>query len=183
MAYATLAELKAVLNITGTGSDTELSVWLDAASRFIDDYCGRTFGVSEVGVWIYRADYAGRLRIEDASAITLVESSRDRTTWRDITADVILWPYNGPPYTGIDLSLSPWAIPTWLRITGTFGYATVPETVKAACLRMAGALYRQAEAGFSEAIATGELGTVTITRATDRTTLMMLTPYRRLVLA
>jgi hypothetical protein len=181
--YATLAELKAALGVTGTADDATFAIALAGASRLIDEQCGRTFGlgVSETRTFIA---YSGTpiLRIGDVvsvSAVATVASevttALESTAYRLGPADRRTgWPYDHLVLTGGGTPVWWSSLPTTVQVTGVWGWSAVPEDVKLACIQMAARWYRAAQAGFERI--TDIPGTGRIEISGD------LTEYERLVL-
>jgi hypothetical protein len=170
--YATTAELKAHLRVTDTDDDTPIAAAIAAASRAIDDECHRQFGVVSPAVArTYSYDHClyidGRpaLPIDDLSSSTglVVAIDEDDTEAYATTltngTDFTLWPYNasldGKPWTHL-LTRGPSAyrFPTYpnsIRVTGLFGWLSVPPVVKTACLIQAARFFVRRDAAFGVA--------------------------------
>ena len=138
--YCTLADVKAALRITDTIDDALLENSINSACRMIDQYCNRYFYSSSAGeVRYYKANDGFTCWIDDAQSISeLKTSSTDPlifdTTWS--TDDYQLLPANRwangayYPITGLtatDNYLFPvWADIALVKVTGQFGWASVP---------------------------------------------------------
>ncbi len=122
MAYATVAELKADINLDSTSDDTTLARLLDAASSTIDHFCNRPDGFvapSAATCRYYVGDGSSCQRIDECVAITSVavkDSPTDTayTAWTSPTTNMAGdgdWVafsgerespnYNDTPYTGL----------------------------------------------------------------------------------
>lgn len=163
--YATAAQLKGLLGITGATDDTALGFALTAASRAIDHHCNRQFGKLDAAApRYYEARWdADRCRyvvdIEDLMSTTnLVVKTDDGTDTFDTTLtlndDYRLAPYNAAadvrPWTSI-VAASGVALPTrerCLEVTALWGWAAVPGEVLQACLLQAGRIFKRKDAPF-----------------------------------
>jgi hypothetical protein len=147
-AYITLAEMKATdeLGITDTTSDTAIEAVINAVSRAVDDYCNRYFYKNTADETRYfRPTQRDQCLVGDLISVTSLktDSTLDRTyadTWA--TTDYDLYPYNaaldGQPYFRIDRNPDgDWWFtksPKYVKITGVWGWPSVPHPVKQACL-------------------------------------------------
>lgn len=174
--YATTAELKTWLGIGDATDDTALGEVLDAASRQIDDDCGRFFYQTAAGVVrYYTALNAYELLIDDCVSLTAMatDGNGNRTyaeTWA--VTDYDLLPENaagdGLPYD--ILGVSPggiYRLPTGLRkgvrLTGTWGWASVPDKIRQACLIKAAWLFKRRDSPLGVA-GTSDLGMIRVGR-------------------
>jgi hypothetical protein len=168
--YASVEELKSRLNISDSADDFELILAVDAASRSIDEVCGRYFwrGTDTrtyVPSSIYRQD------IDDLAVTAGLTVKLDRDgdgifeeTWAlgtDYQLEVSPWGYNTAakgeqwPYTGFSIIgpkyipiVWPWSHQDRIQVTGVFGWPAVPSTVKQAALIAAADLFRRKDAPF-----------------------------------
>lgn len=118
MAYATVAELKAQINKTGTEDDVALAAFLDAATTAIDQFCHRPDGFvadAVASARVYSGTGSPVLHIDECTSITLVavkDSPTDTTYTSWATTDWVAFsgdPTNpdfqptakGKPYTAI----------------------------------------------------------------------------------
>lgn len=162
--YVTPTELKAYLRITDTADDTQIQFAIDGASRSIDQECNRQFGVTTAVARYYEWDgaylegqttpyahcYAPILSIDDIQSTTslevLVDTENDGTYATEITVstDFDFWPWNaaanGKPWTHLVLRPTSSVLtqfPSYdraVKITGLWGWTSVPEVVKQATL-------------------------------------------------
>ena len=131
--------------------------------RAVDDICGRRFylDADATSVRYYTAETIGSVYIDDLSVLTslLSDSTGDgvyETTWT--TSDYRLEPINNPsdskPYTYIcrkplGSQYFPCWVPNGVKVTGQFGWSTVPAQVKSATMILAGMyMKRMREAPF-----------------------------------
>ena len=163
MSYATLAELKASLAITDSTDDTPLQSCLDAADQLINNYVDTKvgFGVTSSQTRYYTAERYDFVLTDPIVTVTALATDIDGTgnytqTWS--ANDYVLAPrnaaLNGRPYTEIDTSPFSNAVlnfPTGYRevkVTGTFGWPSVPAAVKQSSLIQAGAIWASRTAPF-----------------------------------
>lgn len=186
--YATLAELKAKLDITDSDDDSELQSVLSAVSRLIDEHCGRFF-YRETQTRYFTAEDGDYLELGDlVSVATLSTDANDdrtyETTWTDTDYD--LWPYNaalhGKPYTEIQVAPTGiYAFPTGakaVKLVGVFGWPSVPNAIKDACLLWSERIWKRRDAIFG-VLGSIDTGMIRIAGA-DPDVLTMLWPYTRL---
>lgn len=140
--YITLSQMKARMGITESTRDVEMSAALLAASRAIDDHCGRFFWAdADVSARTYRVRGRRAPMADEYCIITddfltttglVVEISDDQTAWSDVTSDVDPVPGEWPdvtarPYVRIT-SLTPWTT-RYVRVTARWGWPAVPSQV------------------------------------------------------
>lgn len=168
-AYVTEAEFKSAVKLTGnTDHDDKLSLAATAASRAVDDHCGRRFYVDDAtSVRYFTATEPSCLRLTgdptsvDIASTVDVEVAVDWTgagTYTDLAASTwrlgpLSAPAEGRPYTRIDLlsaaRLFPVGLPDAVKVTATFGWpgattpATAPAAVREAAMLQAVFLYRR----------------------------------------
>lgn len=190
MAYATLAQVKGSLGITDTGGDTLITAALSAAESMIDGYTGRTFGTVGSAVRTYATSVADLVFIDDAIGITLVETDTGldgtwETSWA--STDWQAEPLNGLsqgrawPYTSIraiDRYLFPMTKRAAVRVTGTWGWPSVPAPVTQATVLQAARLFKRADAPLGIAGFGGDMGVVRVSRYLDPDVELLLQPYR-----
>lgn len=169
-AYATMASLKAELNIgqADTSYDVKLDMALNAASRQIDRHCGRFFYQDQSLVQReFYADSPLDCMVDDISTTTglvvKVDDGDDGSyaTTLTINTHFILLPRNADhqipvmPFTQIrivDSGLT--AFPLWssgrpsCRVTAKWGFPAVPDDVEKACLIQATQLFKASDAVF-----------------------------------
>ena len=189
MAYATLAQAKTELGISGSGDDTILQEKLDAATIVIERETG----------WVFEA--ATDTRYFDSEAVegyvlwvggdlvsitTLTNGDDDSTVI--ITADYRLLPRNeGPPYYGIQMLVD--TTTTWefdvdgeVSVLGAWGYsASPPDDIVQGCVRLAGYYYRIKDAQAYETISVSDAGVITIPKGIPADVKLILDKYPRYV--
>lgn len=193
--YCTLGELKAVLRIMDTVDDELLESRISEASRVIDQHCDRRFyadGTATARVFV--ANATDVVFVDDISTTTglvvKTDSAGDGTYLTTLTASQFQnEPLNatskGLPITSIRGTATgvfpTTAAPAGVQVTAKWGWPSVPEPVKSACILLAGRLVKRGDsllgvAGF------GDLGAITV-RAIDPDVERMLRPYRIAVVA
>ena len=163
MSYATLAELKSSLAITDSTDDTPLQSCLDAADQLINNYVDTKvgFGVTSSQTRYYTATRWDFVLTDPIVTVTALATdiNGDGTYSQAWTSnDYVLAPRNAAlnsrPYTEIDTSPFSNAVlnfPTGyleVKVTGTFGWPSVPAAVKQASLIQAGAIFASRTAPF-----------------------------------
>jgi len=159
--YATLADLKAQLNIEpdDTTRDVLLDKALKSASRGIDRATGRRFWLDDTPVArtyrlhqrVVREEDGDVLLVDDIGDTTgmVVESASSAGgSFTGITGSYETSPDNaladGYPITGLLRANSIWGTTfTRIRVTAKFGWPAVPDDIASACLIQASRLYRR----------------------------------------
>ena len=181
--YATIAEIKAAMNKTGAGDDAVLTALATAASRAVDNFCNRPDGfvaLTEATARVYAGEGKSWQTIDECTSVTEV-AVKDSTTDDDYTdwttADWIAFSgdpehpeFNRLPYTALMVGYDgdyahflngrrgKHSVPT-MQITAKWGYATdVPTPIKQATIITASRWYKRGEGGWSDVLASGELG-------------------------
>lgn len=167
--YCTLAQLKAEKGISDTTDDDTLSVAINAASRQIDNYCGRRFWQDgSVVAREYFPASSVQCDTDDISTITglivKVDIDLDGTfeTTLVINTDFLVAPRNAAlevpvrPYT--ELSIVPIGVTSFfpqprygrasVQVTAKFGWPAVPDDVTKGCLIQAAMLAKAKDAPF-----------------------------------
>jgi len=193
--YATLAQVKSALRIADEIDDSLITASIEAASRFIDGYCQRSFTVA---AGTTSQDYvpSGRyepLYIDDATTILSVKIDDDldysfaTTLTTDVdyqkepirpTRDGLAFPY----YRLMPVEDGYW--PTWMqratvRVEATYGWVAVPDAVKTACIFQASRLYTRFSSPVG-VVSFGDMGAIRVSRFVDPDVELLLTPYRKL---
>ena len=193
MSYATLAQFKAAVGITDSTDDGALQNVLDATDTLIDLYCDRKtgFGTATETRYYTAEDYQYCLT-DDLVSITTLQTDDDangtyETTWTSGT-DYVLAPRNaaldGFPYTEIDTSVTwprnfPKDVYLGVKVTGVFGFPSVPAAVTQAEIIQAGAVWNSRTAPFG-VIGSADLGGILrMSRALHPEAALILEPYRK----
>lgn len=187
--YATLTEVKNSLRITDNIDDTMLEVAIESASRMIDGYTARTFYNAGTATRNYAATDALNLIIDDAISVSQVSSTDEigdtYTVWG--ANDFQLEPLNSRsdglymPYTAIRaVGDYTWPVvdqQALCRITGVWGWASVPVAIKQATIIQSSRLFKRLDsplgiAGF------GDLGAIRVGRYLDPDVEQLAMPFR-----
>lgn len=188
--YASLAELKAVMRIPSadTIDDSLLETSIEAASRQLDGYCERVF-YSTSGTRVFVPNDSYVVETDDLVSITSLMTSSDGDGF-DITwaaTDYQLEPLNGraggivTPFTQIR-AIDDYLFPVFggeatVRITGTFGWSSVPIAIKQATLMLAQRQFKRYDSPLG-VTGFGELGVIRVMRI-DPDVQALVSPFRR----
>jgi hypothetical protein len=187
--YATLTDVKNALRITDAMDDALLETAIESASRLIDGFTARSFYNAGTAVRNYAATDAINLIIDDAITVTKVESTDEiGDTYTEWTAnDYQLEPVNSradglySPYTGIRaVNTYTWPVVDYqalVKITGTWGWASVPTAVKQACIIQSSRIFKRLDSPLGVA-GFGDLGAIRVGRYLDPDVEQLLMPYR-----
>jgi len=140
--YLTTAQAKDYLGVTDTLDDTQLQLWVTAASRAIDKRCNRQFGQVAVATartfrrLPYWSPDSGLyvLDVDDVYSVTglLVQGVAYASSGAVLLPDNA--PADGRPWTQLGWTADPGLTLTWpLVVTALWGWAAVPSQVLAAC--------------------------------------------------
>lgn len=197
--YLTLEQLKSTLTLQGsTFADADLNLAISAASRAIDSTTGRRFWLDTgtANVRYYTPDTYRILPIDDLVTLTSVAIDRYGAgtfteTWT-LGTEYVIEPFNAPqeqparPYEKLRVRIwsgkwLPAGIEQSVKVTGQFGWASVPDDVTAATGILAAKLLKRSReapfgivtAGIDEGaamrIARTDPDVYTLLRAYDRT--------------
>jgi len=196
--YATLADVKAALRIIDTIDDTLLETAIESASRLIDGYCNRYFWQGSAGeVRYYYANDSYITWIDDAVDITSLDTCGNLyylynvhwngTVQADGSKDYEKLPVNGyangsySPYTAIR-AVGHYLFPilgdnALVKVTGTFGWASVPTPVKQATIIQASRIYKRLESPLGVA-GISDIGIMRVGRGLDGDVQQLVEQYR-----
>jgi len=191
--YCTLADVKAALRLQDTVDDALLENSINSASRMIDQYCNRYFYSGTAGeVRYYQANDGFTCWIDDAQTITEVKTASVDptifdTTWEagDYQALPINRVANGGYYpitaiTATDNYLFPvWADIALVKVTGTWGWPSVPEPIKFAAIIQASRLYKRLESPLGVA-GVSDIGIMRVGANIDGDVAQLINPFRLL---
>ena len=199
--YATLAEFRTNYKKSSATSDSGIiEDLIESASRYIYRYCGQTFYTSTGLTVYYTPTDTNVIFIDNLYGLTTLKTNEDgdgtyENTWNtgQNTGDFYLMPFNaralgntGEPYTYIEVNPEgdytfPKA-PKGVQIIGDFGWSSVPDDIKVACLEITNASFGrrsgQNMSGVAEVTAAGVVLTPEDIPASARG---ILSHYRRLV--
>ena len=192
-AYCSLADVKASLRITDTIDDALIENSINAASRMIDQYCNRYFYSGQPGeVRYFKANDAYNCWIDDCQSITELRTAQSNPiTYNQIWAstDFQTIPANTyangayQPITGLTAVYN-YFFPTWqesnlVQVTGTWGWPTVPEPVKFACIIQASRLFKRLESPLGVA-GVSDIGIMRVGSNIDGDVAQLINPFRLL---
>lgn len=193
--YATPAALKSRLKIPDADDDFEIHGACFSASRWVEQYCERTFwrSQSESRTFVPHGYYCLKLpEFNDLVSVSAIATDATgdgtyETSWA--STDWQLLPHNtsGPetkPYTEVKaIGSKTFPLPSTalaredlVRITGVWGWPAAPYAVREATLVLAADHYKLKDAPFGVA-GFGEFGSIRV-RANPRVA-SLLDPYRR----
>jgi hypothetical protein len=168
LAYATVVDLREEVRLVDDSRDNLLADLLRDASGWIDAECGRDFyrhpQVSGTEVRYYDLADGQTAIAEDIVSLTSVE-------YATYTGDVYvplgstewsLWPRLASPYSYVTLTdAAPltafYGGTATVKLTGVFGFASIPRLVRRATLDIARELYQQSAGGTPVGIEYGRL--------------------------
>jgi Phage gp6-like head-tail connector protein len=191
--YCTLADVKAALRITDTVDDVLLENSINAASRMVDQYCNRYFYSGAAGeVRYFQANDAFNCWIDDCQSITELRTAQTNPiTYNQIWAstDYQTQPANTfanggyQPITGLR-AIYNYFFPTWqesylVKVTGTWGWPSVPEPIKFATVIQASRLYKRLESPLGVA-GISDIGIMRVGSSVDGDVAQLINPFRLL---
>ncbi len=193
--YATAGEFKASIGVDDTIDDATIDLARSAASRSVDDYCGRRFWLDDIVVPRY-FDYEpehGAVCVDDIGDLTDLAVAVDQVgdegyadAWTMGTHYVVRprnAPADGVPWTTILRARNgAKAFPCGegrIRVTARYGWPTVPDAVKQATLIQAGRFWRRKDSPYGVA-GSAELGSeMRLLASLDPDVQTLVRPFRR----
>jgi hypothetical protein len=187
--YATLADVKAALKITDNMDDSLLEIAVESASRLIDGYTGRYFYNAGTATRNYAANDSWTVTIDDLQSVSEVATTDEvgnaYTVWT--ANDYQLEPLNGlsggltQPYTSIR-AVNQYVWPfladrALVRITGVWGWASIPTAVKQATILQASRIFKRNDSPLGVA-GFGDMGVVRVGARLDPDVQHLVDPYR-----
>jgi len=174
MAYATLAQTKQYLGITGTSEDALLTRLIDAASAAIDRYTGRRFVASTATKKIRREYVVGDVFFlpDDLRSLTQVVTDEGDTL---LPSDFV--PFDPPVrLLRVKNDAPSWSIEYTADVTGQWGFSTsAPDDIVQVCIRLASWMYRSKDAQVFDVA--GQEGLNALSTRMPRDITQMLDPY------
>jgi len=182
MQYVDLYDLRQYADFESEEDDGLLETILAAAAELINGHTGRIFKIEEETTRTFRR-YAGDSFWPFAGTrLWLDEDLADEASAITGSPTVIYEPENSPPYSRLRLTDGAWANPT--LITGYWGYSrTPPVTIIEINLRLAKWLYNLRESKPIDFLTITPFGQVNVPSTLPADVVIMLTPYRRQVIA
>lgn len=195
--YCTTAELRSYITRSAvTVDDTELALAVTAASRVVDEYCGRQFGqVTTAEARVYTAEWDRRrgryiIDTDDISTVddlaVMVDDDDDETFDKEV--DVYrLWPFNAAdraePWTRIIVQPDSANLPTCregaVEVTAEWGWTAVPTPVKNATLIEANRIFQRRVSPYGIAGSPETGSELRLLRSVDVDAQKILQRYRR----
>ena len=194
--YCTLADVKSALRITDAVDDSLIELSIEAASREIDGYCQRAF-YPTTATRVFESTSAFITETDDIVSVTTLKTSDDGATYGTTWAvtDFQLEPLNGvsaglaQPYTRVR-AIGNYLFPQWsvtgtysnfagVQITGVFGWASTPTSVKQACVLLAMRQFKRYDSPLGVA-GFGDIGVMRVGRV-DPDVEALLMPFKKLV--
>ena len=191
--YTTLQDVKTGLQIEDSNDDTDIQAAIISASRMIDDYCQRGFyqegTLASPVVKYYTPVSPWYLEIDDLIEPVEVATRANQTgpfnTIWNLDTDLMYEPINNPelgrPVTrllAVTTYVFPYFFPQTVKITGVWGYSSIPVEVQMACKIQAARLFVRKQSPFGIA-GSVELGTVRLSSRLDPDVEMLLKTFRR----
>lgn len=195
--YASLSEMRAYLRIDDeydTTDDAQLALAITAASRAIDRSTNRQFGLSASAVArVYTAEWSTThsrytADIDDVmTTASMVVKTADSTegSYDTTHTDYQLLPFNAAgdtrPWTRVMFprGTSVPCGPGRIQVTASWGWSTVPDTIKQACLIQASRFHKRRDSPFGIA-GSPDLGNeLRLLDRLDPDVAVLLSPYRR----
>lgn len=192
--YASLSDVKAALRISDAIDDSLLELSIESASREIDGYTQRSFYNAGTAVRYYYPQDSFTVLTDDIVSVSELATADDNaifdTVWT--ASDYQLEPLNGirggiiEPYSQIR-AVGDYLFPWWLRepfgeatvrVTGVFGWATVPTQIRQATILLASRHYKRYDSPLGVA-GFGDLGAIRVGR-TDPDVEALIHPFRRM---
>lgn len=162
-----------------------MTLALEAASRSVDRYCGRQFGVlSAVAARLYTAEWnyaanAHEVIIDDVMTTTGMIVESEDTAVTDYTLLPLNAAGNSRPWTMIRFGETVSTTLGQIEVTALWGWTAVPDAVKAATLLQASRLFKRKGAPFGIA-GSPEMGSeMRLLAKIDPDVAVMLSDYRR----
>lgn len=196
--YVTTAELRAfVTRSASTVDDTELALAITAASRVVDEFCGRQFGkTGSTEARVYTAEYDRKRRrwiipmddVQTSVGLSIMVDDDDDEVF-DKEIDVYrLWPFNAAdetrPWERIIVNPDSANVPTCaegaVEVTATFGWTAVPSAVKTATLIEANRIFQRRVSPYGIAGSPETGSELRLLRQVDVDVQKILQQYRRL---
>jgi hypothetical protein len=191
--YITLNELKAALRIptADTVDDSLLEKAVNSASRLIDGYANRYFYNGGTATRVFAPQDSFVVEIDDLQSLTTLVTSSEGITYDTTWAadDYQLEPLNGlvdgltTPYTRLravgDYTFLEMGGEATVRITGVWGYASVPDAISQACVIQAERIFKRLDSPLGVA-GFGDMGVVRVTSRLDSDVAQLVEPYRKI---
>jgi len=190
MSLVSLEAFKEAITVADTVDDADLQRALDAASDWIENYCGRDFGDLSNGLEdrTFVAGSYDRLTIPDVASVSQVrvDSTGNGAFASEVAAGAYdLYPFNvGQPgvignYTEIRVrsTSAVFFMPgNQVRVTGVWGFGSTPAAVEQACILLASRYFHRLNAPFG-VLESAQLGSFGSIPEQDPDVIALLSPY------
>lgn len=180
--YCTTDDLKRHLDVYDVQDDVLLERAIEAGSRAVDGFCGRSFYQQPNTTRHYRADFADHVRTADlvsVSALVTDDGSGTYATVWDATDyqldgdEVVTRIYAAP----LGAHRFPVGLRRGVRVTGAFGWAEIPQSVQAATILLASRYFKRKDSPLGIQVGKPEFGALSIP-GKDPDVERLLQPYR-----
>lgn len=192
-AYCTLSDLKTSLAIEDIADDTALEAAILTASRMVDDYTGRFFyrdGTTAAPVVrYYTAQDWYTCNVDDFVSLSQIATDDNfdqlyTTIWQadDYMVEPVNNPRRGWPLSrllAIDSYIFPYNLPQSVKVTGVWGWPSVPAEISMATKLQASRLFIRRQSPFGIA-GTPDLGTVRLSSRLDPDVEALIRPFRKM---
>lgn len=187
--YCSLSEVKSALRIVDSLDDSLLEMAVESASRLIDGYAGRYFYNAGSAVKLFVAQDSAVVFTEDLQSVSKFETDNAAdgsfTEWA--STQYQLEPLNGRadgiamPYSNVR-AIDGYVLPSYngqalVRVTGVWGWASVPVTVRQACIIQASRIFKRLDSPLGVA-GFGDMGLVRVGTRLDPDVEHLVAPYR-----
>ena len=193
--YVTLGDIRGEIGITDASDatdDVRLEAAIEAASRAIDNECGRIFYLAAaVSARYYTAEDGDRLDVDDIGTATGLIVATDEDDDRDYDYTWASTDYDAEPYNAIadgkpitTLRLAPLGVHVFpanrrgCKITARWGWPAVPADIKRATMIEAVRLYKRRDAVFGQT-GSPETGVINLPPL-DPDVKRLIAPYRKM---
>lgn len=195
--YALLEDVKDALRISDDHDDVVLAGVIESASRAIDRYCDRYFGQTGTQAApvqkLYRAR-SGVVLIDDLVTLTdvEVEYAGFAETFTSLGAtSVIKQPVNAgtmtPPHPYTVLSAKPSTVlppmPGWVRVSGVWGWPSVPQQIRDACVLQSVRLFKSRDVPLGVMGGNDMMGAIRLPGGLHPDARILCEPFRRRAIA
>ena len=195
-AYATLADVKLRMGRTDTADDTLIQQLCDETNQWIEGYTGRVIAPYSATIYTLDGSQATGTYLDvpiGVRTLTTVEvAPYTGAAFTTLPAtDAYLRPAAAtlpPGWPATTLLLSDYATggyATWpsglanIRLTGTFGFAAIPDDVRGVAIARVVRMFHGRQAGQADIIGSDETGSPIVSRYTSPADLATLNRYKR----
>ncbi len=192
--YASLSQVKSALRITDNVDDGLLEMAIESASRAIDSYTNRNFYNAGTATRLFAPVDSQVVVIDDLISLSELQSSSDTDPVFDevfTVNDYQLEPLNGvtdgvpQPFTQVravgDYLFNNLYGEATVKITGVWGWASVPIQVTQATIIQASRIYKRLDSPLG--IISGELGSMRVGSRIDPDVAQLIDSLRKIKMA